>query len=71
MQAQRAGVPEKDSETVFPQVWTWKTPAFTNTCGDFLKDDTVLAAEHKTNVDLIHYPGYFEAGSACSWTLLH
>jgi hypothetical protein len=57
-------VPEKDSETLFPQVWTWKKPGFTNTCSDFLTNGTHLTAKQKKDVDLVHYPGYFEAGSA-------
>lgn len=63
MQAQRAGVPEKDSAELFPQVWTWKKPAFTNMCSDFLSDDTLLTDAQKTNIDFVHWPGYFEAGS--------
>lgn len=59
-------MPEPDSADLFPQVWTWKKPGFTNICSDFLADDTLLAAEDKTNVNLKNWPGYFEAGSAPS-----
>lgn len=66
MQAQRAGLPEADSQVMFPQIWTWKEPGFTNICSDFLANSSALAAEHKTNTDLTKWPGYFEAGSAPS-----
>ena len=61
VQAQRAGVPANDSATLFPGVWAWKHPAFTNMCSEVLAS---LDPADRAAVDLSTYAGYFEAGSA-------
>ena len=59
MQAQRAGKEPSDSSD-FP-AWSWKQEAFTNVCPTLKK---TMSAKAKR--DLTNFPGYFEAGSACT-----
>jgi hypothetical protein len=61
MEAQRAGMKPADGDSLVPQIWAWKKPAFTSPCPTFLK--TLTPAEQQ-KVNLPKYPSYFEAGSA-------
>ena len=61
MQAQRAGVQAPDSVNLFPNIWEWKKPGYTNVCTDFLKS---IPAADRAKVDFPRKAGYFEAGSA-------
>lgn len=60
MQAQRAGIQATDSTTLFPSLWEWKQPAYTNVCTEVLAE---LAPADAANINLKDYVGYFEAGS--------
>eukprot|EP00892_Ulva_mutabilis_P000071 jgi/Ulvmu1/10064/UM006_0011.1 len=60
-EAQRAGVKPNDSAALFPNIWEWKNPGYTNICSDFLK--TVPAAD-RAKADFATKAGYFEAGNA-------
>ena len=61
VQAQRAGVQVADSEGLFPNVWSYKRPAYTSVCTEVLG---ALDAADAAKVNLKDYVGYFEAGSA-------
>ena len=63
MQAQRAGLPSDDSSSLFPGVWAWKSPAYTNMCSEVIDS---LDPEDARRIDLAENGGFFEAGSAFS-----
>lgn len=60
VQAQRAGRQAPDSSTLFPNVWTWKKPGYTNVCTAAIMQYDGGDGEASNLKD---YPGYFEAGS--------
>lgn len=61
MQAQRAGLAGDDSSSLFPGVWSWKSPAYTNMCSEVID---ALDPEDAQRIDLAENGGFFEAGSA-------
>eukprot|EP00892_Ulva_mutabilis_P000098 jgi/Ulvmu1/10089/UM006_0036.1 len=60
-EAQRAGERPPDSLRLFPQVWEWKSPGYTNVCSEYL---ATLTAQQQRGVDFPRFPGFFEAGTA-------
>jgi hypothetical protein len=60
LEAQRAGNKPADGDTVCPQVWQWKKPAFVNTCKAYRQS---LASSAADDAHLGEFSGYFEAGS--------
>jgi hypothetical protein len=58
LEAQRAGNKPADGDTLCPQVWSWKKPAFANPCKAYRRS---IATSVGPNAQ---FSGFFEAGSA-------